>query len=262
MDNYKLAIKKQSATLALGLCLTSALFGCSSMQSAGDKMEETFTKPAPDAGFISDATRQKKLNYLPFQKVWIDPKFNKDNYTEIFIAPVNTQYMQEMSWLSNMNSAHWFSDVQKDIKELAEYFQSTVTKEFKADPKHRLSVLATPGQNKAALSLEMALVEINPSTPILHAAGWLAPGGGIAANVVDERTVAFEARLRDMQTNEIVATFADRKAQAIAPLDLTNLTWYGPSKGIMDNWAKEFVAVANRKAGEVVTHKRFTLKPF
>ncbi|SJM96551.1 hypothetical protein CRENPOLYSF1_920012 [Crenothrix polyspora] len=66
-----------------------------------------------------------------------------------------------------------------------------------------------------------------------------------------------------MQTNQIVATFADRKSQDIAPIDLTNLTWYGPAKGIMDNWAKEFVAVANRKPGEKVMAKTaFTLKPF
>lgn len=169
-----------------------------------------------------------------------------------------------MDWLSKMSAASWFSDVQKDIKALADYFQSTVAKEFRADPNHRFTVIDIPAQHKApALQLEMALIEVNPSTPVLHAAGWLAPGGGTAANVIDQRTAAFEARLRDMQTNQIVATFADRKSQDIAPIDLTNLTWYGPAKGIMDNWAKEFVAVANRKPGEKVMAKTaFTLKPF
>lgn len=263
MKNNKQAIKKQSANLALALCITSALVGCSSINSASNAVEDKLIKPAPDAGFIADPARQSKLDYLPFQKVWVDPKFNSDNYSEIVIAPVNTQYIQEMDWLSKMSAASWFSDVQKDIKALADYFQSTVAKEFKSDPTHRFTVLDSPVQHKAALSLEMALIEVNPSTPILHAAGWLAPGGGTAANVIDQRTVAFEARLRDMQTNQIVATFADRKSQDIAPIDLTNLTWYGPAKGIMDNWAKEFVAVANRKPGEKVMAKTaFTLKPF
>jgi hypothetical protein len=41
------------------------------------------------------------------------------------------------------------------------------------------------------------------------------------------------------------------------------MTWYGPAKGIMDNWAKQFVQVANRKLGEKITDPvPFTLKPF
>jgi hypothetical protein len=44
---------------------------------------------------------------------------------------------------------------------------------------------------------------------------------------------------------------------------MTRMTWYGPAKGIMDMWAKQFVQVANRKLGEVVTDPTaFTLRPF
>ncbi len=65
--------------------------------------------------------------------------------------------------------------------------------------------------------------------------------------VVNQRTVVFEARVRDLSSNEIVATFADRNMQDVDPLDLTRLTWYGPAKQIIDQWAKEFVEIANRK---------------
>jgi Protein of unknown function (DUF3313) len=257
-------LKKQSANLALALCVVGTIAGCSTVQSVSNTAQDVLVQPAPDAGFITDPARQGKVDYLPFQKVWIDPSFNKDNYSEIVIAPVNTQYMQEMDWLHKMSSASWFGDVQKDINELAVYFQNTVAKEFRIDPNHRFTVLDIPTQHKApALRLEIALIEIDPSTPVLHAAGWAVVGGGAAANVVNQRRAAFEARLRDLQTNKIVATFADRKAQDIAPIDLTNLSWYGPAKGIMDNWAKEFVKVANRKPGEAVTSDTaFTLKPF
>ena len=51
--------------------------------------------------------------------------------------------------------------------------------------------------------------------------------------------------------------------QDAGPLDLTRLTWYGPVKGIMDRWAHQFVQVANRKPGEIVTDPApFTLRPF
>ena len=137
--------------------------------------------------------------------------------------------------------------------------------DFKADPKHRFQVIDSPAQHKQpALRLELALIEIDPSMPVLHALSWAGPiGTGTAAGMVNQRRAAFEGRLRDLQTGEIVATFADRDMQDAGPLDLTRLTWYGPAKGIMDQWAKQFVQIANRKPGEVITDPvAFTLRPF
>ena len=69
--------------------------------------------------------------------------------------------------------------------------------------------------------------------------------------------------MRDLETGEIVATFADRDTQDVGPLDLTRLTWYGPAKGIMDRWAQQFVKIANREPGEAVTDPTaYTLRPF
>lgn len=257
-------ITKQTINAALVLCVVGTLSGCSSLQSASNDVKDVAVQPAPDAGFIANPERQTKVDYLPFQKVWIDPSFNKDNYQEIIIAPVNTQYMLKMDWLHDMSSAVWFGDVQKDINELAVYFHDQIAKEFRLDPNHRFTVIDIPQEHrKPALRLEIALVEIDPSTPVLHAAGWLAPGGSAAAGVVNQRRAAFEGRLRDMQTNKVVATFADRNMQDVGPIDLTRMTWYGPAKGIMDNWAKQFVEVANRKPGEKITDPvPFTLRPF
>lgn len=258
------SITQYSVNLALALCVAATFSGCSSIQSASNDMKAVAVQPAPDAGFIANPERQRKISYLPFQKVWIDPGFNKDNYQEIIISPVNTQYMFEMDWLHKASSANWFGDVKKDIDELAVYFHDQMVKEFKEDPNHRFTVIEYIGQHqKPALRLEIALVEINPSTPVLHAAGWLVLGGGTVAGLINQRRAAFEGRLRDLQTNKIVVTIADRNMQDVGPIDLTRLTWYGPAKGIMDNWAKQFVEVANRKPGEKVADAvPFTLRPF
>lgn len=264
MKINKQTIKQQSVNLALSLCVVGAISGCSTIQSASNDIKSEVLKPAPDAGFIENPERQSKVAYLPFQKVWIDPNFNKSQYQELVVAPVNTQYMMKMDWLHEMSSANWFGDVKKDIDDLAVYFRNQIIQEFRNDPNHRFTVIETIQQHtKPALRLEIALIEIDPSTPVLHAAGWAVAGGSTAAAVVNQRKAAFEARLRDMQTNKIVATFADRNMQDVGPIDMTRMTWYGPAKGIMDNWAKEFVKVANRKPGEVVAAPiPFTLKPF
>jgi len=257
--------KKHSADFALLLCVIGTLSGCSAVKSGSNDVKTLAVEPAPNAGFIEQPDRDAKIAFLPFQRAWIKPGFDANNYQELVIAPVNTQYMLKMDWLHDMSSASWLGNVQKDIDELARYFHNQIVKDFKADPKHRFQVIESIAQHKQpALRLELALVEIDPSTPVLHALSWAGPiGTGSAVGMVNQRRAAFEGRLRDLQTGEIVATFADRNMQDVGPLDLTRLTWYGPAKGIMDMWAKQFVQIANRKPGEVITDPTaFTLKPF
>ncbi|WP_262966686.1 DUF3313 domain-containing protein [Methylobacter psychrophilus] len=262
INNQK--IKKYSTDFTLLLFVINTLSGCAALTSGSNDIKAMTIEPAPNAGFIEQPERDTKIAYLPFQRAWIKPGFDANNYQELVVAPVNTQYMLKMDWLHDMSSASWFGDVKKDIEELAVYFHDQVVKDFKTDPKQRFQVIDSPTQHKTqALRLELALVEIDPSTPVLHAAGWAVPGGSSAAGAVNQRRAAFEGRLRDLQTGEVIATFADRNMADIGPIDLTRMTWYGPAKGIMAQWSKQFVQIANRKPGEVVTDPTaFTLRPF
>ncbi|MBS3954479.1 MAG: DUF3313 family protein [Methylomicrobium sp.] len=262
IDRQKLKI--QSAGIGVLCGVMAVVTGCSTGVKETNAVKSELVTPAPDAGFIDNPERQTRRADLPFQKVWIKPDFDVSAYQELVVAPVNTQYVMEMDWLHKAGSASWLSDVKKDITELAQYFHAQVVKEFKEDPNQRFRVIEFAGQHKEpALRLELALIQIDPSQPVLHALGWLQVGGGTAAGAINQRRAAFEGRLRDMQTGEVVATFADRDMQDAGPLDLTRLTWYGPAKGIMDRWAEQFVKIANRKPGEMVTDPvPYTLKPF
>jgi hypothetical protein len=257
-------MKKSFRFFAPLYIIASLLSGCASVQSDTNEMKNAVVTPAPDAGFIKHPELQSKRAELPFQKVWVKPGFNMKKYRYLVVAPVDTQHMLQMDWLHDLSSANLVGNVKKDFADLALYFHDQVVKEFKEDPNHRVQIIDDSEKPKhAALILELALIEIDPSQPVLHAAGWLTPGGGTAAGVVNQRRAAFEGRLRDLQTGKVVATFADRDMQDADPLDLTRLTWYGPAKGIMDQWAKQFVQIANMKPGEMVTDPiPFTLKPF
>lgn len=256
---------KHPIDLGLFLSVITTLSGCSMLQQESNAIKSEVVAPAADAGFIEQPGRQTVHADLPFQKVWIKPGFDASRYQELIVAPVNTDHMLKMDWMHEASSATWLSDVKKDVAELAQYFHDQVVKNFQDDPNHRFQVIEFANQHqKAALRLELALVEIDPSQPVLHALSWAGPPGtGTAASMVNKRTAAFEGRLRDVKTGEVVATFADRDMQDAGPLDLTRLTWYGPAKGIMDQWAKQFVQIANRKPGEMITDPTaFTLKPF
>lgn len=249
--------------LAIPLVITLA--GCSALQSSSNDVKATVVEPAPDAGFIQQPKRQTVHADLPFQKVWIKPGFDAAKYKEIIVSPVNTQYMLEMDWMHSITGANILGDVKKDIADLAQYFQNQVIKDFEEDPNHRFTVIKFAAYHKKpALQLELALIEVDPSASVLHALSWAGPiGTGSAVGAVNQRRAAFEGRLRDFQTGEVVATFADRDMQDVGPIDLTRLTWYGPAKGIMDRWAKQFVQIANRKPGQVINDETaFTLRPF
>lgn len=255
-------MQRVPAGLIILFCVLGlVLAGCSSMSN---DLKSAAIEPAADAGFIESPELQGKRADLPFQKVWIKADFDKSGYKSLVVAPVNTDYMMDMDWLHKAGSASWVGNVKKDIEKLAIYFHDEVVKQFTDDPNKRFQVIENPVMPEpATLRLELALIEINPSQPVLHAAGWLVPGGGVAAGAVNKRTAAFEGRLRDLQTNEVVATFADRDMQDVGPIDLTRLSWYGPAKGIMDQWAEQFVQIANRNPGEAVTDPTpFTLRPF
>ncbi|MDD1620098.1 MAG: DUF3313 domain-containing protein [Methylococcaceae bacterium] len=249
----------------LAMAISMVLAGCSTVRSGTNDIKASVVEPAPDAGFIEHPELQNKRADLPFQKVWIKPGFDKSNYRELIVAPVNTQYMQKMDWLHSISSANIIGDVKKDTEELAVYFRQQVIKKFREDPSHRFILIDYANQHRQpALQLEIALIEVMPSQSMLHALSWAGPPGtGTAAGAINQRRAAFEARLRDVQTGEVVATFADRDMQDAGPIDLTRLTWYGPAKGIMDRWAEQFVRIANRKPGEMVTDPTpFTIRPF
>ena len=247
-----------------GCALTASLIGCSAINSASNDAKAAVIAPAPDTAFTPDAQREKKVAYLPLQRAWIKPGVDFKAYQYLVVAPVNTQYMLKMDWIHKLSSVNYVTNVKKDIQDVAVYFQNQVVSDFKNNDDQHFIMLDYPAQQtQSVLQLELALIEIDPSMPMLNAAGWLVVGGGTAAGLINQRAVAFEGRIRDLGTNEIVATFADRNVQDVDPLDLTRLTWYGPAKQVIDQWAKEFVEIANRKPGEVISAPTaFSLNPF
>jgi len=76
-------------------------------------------------------------------------------------------------------------------------------------------------------------------------------------------TVAFEAKVRDSKSGTVMAMFADRETQKFKFLDFKGVTWYGNAKNIIDEWAEQFVLVANQRPGQIVEEaSTFSLKPW
>ena len=216
-------------------------------------------KPAPSAGFIPSEDLIHSPKY-PFQKVWFKDGVVWGRFSEVHIAAVNTDYLMAMDWWKKVERGAW---VEEDVKKLADYTRRTFEEAFREDENRRFRVVEVPGPG--TLIGEIALVEVVPSKVTLNLIGY-APFVGSAAkllrNTTSRSSVAMEARVRDGGTGEIVALFADREWEKMAPVNVKDLTWYGHAESIVWEWAHQFVKVANRKKGEAIKDSRpFTLKP-
>ena len=226
---------------------------------AGCKADE-----AKSTGF-TDQSAMTRDPSLPFQRSWKKPGFDKSRYNKIYVAPVNTAYMLKMTeWQEGMRRDQF----EQDLEKLAHFTQEAIKKAFREDPMQRMQVLEAPTNESDALIIEVALIEVVPSKVALNALGYAPFGIGMGVNAArmvakDTSTVAFEGRVRDAATKEVVATVADREAQQLAYVSVRGFTWYSNAETIITQWADQFVKVANRKPGETVKDvEAFTLKPW
>jgi len=224
----------------IGMLMAATLFGCKAA-------------PAPSVGF-ADPANMKNDPTVPFDRFWHKPGVDWNRYNKLYVADVNTSYMLKMTtWQKGERQG----DIEKDVHTLAGYTRASIMKAFQQDPNHRFQVLDKPTHDPHALVLEVALIEVVPSKVLLNALGYAPFFIGTGISVVrtianDKSSAAFEARTRDAATGQIVLLAADREAEQFAPVDLRGLTWYSDAQGIIDDWSKQFVRVANRKPGEKI----------
>ena len=219
-------------------------------------------RPAPDSRFLRDPQLMRADTNVPFNRLYVNPKFKDTHFTEVYVAPVNTDYvMAENIWekvtLANANK----DDVEKNVALLADYMRNAFIKACQDDPKRRFKVVNKPGPD--TLILEMATVQLVPSKSELQALSLVPVGfigligtgvmaGGSALTHSEDQgkgVIAMEGRTRNAASGEVVCMFADRQHPPAAIVDLKALFWWEPAKPICDGWAKQFVEFQTSPAG-------------
>jgi hypothetical protein len=229
---------------------------------------ELFKKaePVKSTDFVVEEMMDKPDD-LPFHKVWKRTGSSLDDYNEIYITPVSTTHLKENGWWKGLG----LKDVEKDVDKIADYMRDTVIQSFKNDSEARFQVVSVPGPR--TLIMELAITELVPNKAGFEAAltaasmgtGALAVSAASAGgkSFGSKSSVAFEMRLRDGGTKNVVGMVADREAEQASPINVKNFTWYGHIYAIIDNWADQFVQISNRHPGEVISDTpAFTFKPW
>ncbi|HEY7118455.1 MAG TPA: DUF3313 domain-containing protein [Tepidisphaeraceae bacterium] len=231
---------------AAGLAL--ALAGCGASE-------------APTSGFTQDPALMSKDPRYPFQRTYWNKKFDPKTYTQLYVAPVNTQYVMAQNFWEKVNVANVDPDkVKKDVAMIAQYTRESFIRAAADDPKHRFTVVDKP-EGPNTLILELAITQLVPSKAVLNAIGYVtwiptvvALGGSTATDSQDtgKGVIAIEGRARDGATGEIIGMFADRQHPPTAIVDVKSLNWWAPAKQIIDTWSKQLIQVANLPPGGVV----------
>jgi len=204
---------------------------------------------------------------LPFNRVWKASKVKNSDYSEIYIAPVNTEYLRQTSWWNKSNVA----EIQDDIDDLAFKMRSKIRKAFWESLTSTFRVVNNPGPK--TLVLELAITELVPNKAglkiLLSAAGpaagalMVGAASGVAKSIGLKSSIAMEVRIRDGGDGAIVAMFADREQEKGSIVNVRNYTWYGQIELIMDEWADQLVKVLNRDPGDIVDDTpTFSFKPW
>jgi hypothetical protein len=235
---------------ALAACLAGALGGC------------TGATEAPRTAFLEGSERMTSNARTPFQRAYWNQAYDPNAYTELYVAPVNTDYLMAQNFWEKANVANVDpAQTKKDVAAVADYTRQSFIRAAKDDPDHRFTVVDKDRVGGKTLILELALVQLVPSKAVLNAIGYVtwvptvvALGGSTATGSQDtgKGVVAIEGRVRDGTSGEIVGMFADREHPATAIVDLKALNWWAPAKAIVDDWSRQLIALAKHPSGAVV----------
>jgi len=210
-------------------------------------------KPAESAGF-ADPELMNHDPLIPFNRFWRKPDVDWTRYDTLYVADVNTSYMLAMTdWQKGERK----EEIERDVHTIAVYTRDALKQAFREDSKHRFQVVDAPTENSRAVVFETALIQLVPSKVALNALGYAPFGVGLGVSAVrgaanDKSTAAFEARIRDAATGEIILLAADREQEDFALIDLRGFKWYTHIHAIIDSWSKQWVRVVEQKPGEKI----------
>jgi hypothetical protein len=245
----------RQSLLILAVLLGAA--GCSLLRAS----------PAPDTGFLPDAETLAAMKVeSPFNGLWYSDlerlALLKREYNQIAILPVDTAYLEaEISGSRASDSAK--REYIEDVREIARYLRGRFVMALERYPDLPLKVVEEAGPK--TFVLEVALVELDPTDPLVNtigtAAGVFVPGGGLI-KIAGKGSIAIEALLRDGGSGAILAQFKDRRSDKLAPFTIRDFQKYAHARGAIEDWAREYAElVANPLGHKIDGALPFTLNP-
>lgn len=225
-------------------------------------------KAVPLSPFIQQPQGMKAhRDRVPFHRLWVtgDPQIRARaaRKEEIYIAPVTLKYLRPIKVALAREEVERGS-IDRREAEMAERLRREFAQAFAEVPPSRYYV--TPQSNARSVTLELALVELNPTSAKGNAVktaaklvvGPLAGLGGFFT----KGNIAIEGKIRDSSTGELVCEFADNEADRMTWYTARDFRPYGHAEHAIHAWAVQFEQFTRSIHGEEVKDTWFfTLDP-
>jgi hypothetical protein len=220
------------------LRLLAAVFLAGSLGCTSGKKDLKAKAAAPSPFLIAPGSMHADRGRAPFNSVWVNPALNAQaaNYKSIYIAPVNTQFLRPVDRpLVTVLEGPKAKD--RPVDETASLLRSGFTAAFRSSPTSRLKVANGPGPG--VLTLQLALIELNPTNVVGNAVKYGAPGGSVVAPMT-KGNIAIEGKLTDSSKGTLLYQFADNEQDPFTAVSLRDLSSYGHSRTAIRDWARQF----------------------
>ena len=183
--------------------------------------------------------------------------------TKLLIRPVRTDFIMERSWWDAFGT---FDEAEyaQDASDVAAYFYKRMREEIEQWPGERWKLVEQADEE--TLVIEYALVELVPTKAIVNAAGtalsFFVPGGGLTSAVA-KGSIAFEAKIYDGATGDLLLVFADRESDKTSLVSIADYRYYAHAREAIDDWSEQFAELAHTpKNHQVSDSLPFTLRPW
>lgn len=228
-------------TLAHLIVWSSAVLGLSSCG-----VDSITTQPAPTKFLKSTNTDMtQRVQRLPFEHSWRDPKVDITRYKNIVVRPVTMSFLRSEKWEESKSPS--IPNKKKYLKRcatLTRYWNKSLNKAF-ASP--ICMFYQTTDTNQAnTLILEIALTEVRFGRTLPAAEGQPPIATGSLTSVMTGIPVcAFEARVKDSVTGKLISTAADRRGPEFTVIDSEKKRFTKPNEKICDEWSDQLMKSSN-----------------
>lgn len=245
---------KLSALLPIAAILLFLLPACESAY------KELSAEPLQPTSFLPEhQLLVRQAPSFPFQYVWYKKDLDWDRFRKIKFDKVDMSHMLSSSWWQNVNESK-ISGMKKDAEQIGQYMRNAFIREIIANPKRSFAI--TDKVDSETVVIQLAIVQLVPTKAFLNAATTAAdffiPGAGLLS-MANTGCVAMECRILDGRDGHVIAMVADKEDDPAAMISLSNFTWYGHAKEIIDAWAKSFTELALADDIKQVRKKEFPI---
>ena len=217
-----------------------------------------------DNTFLEDVNVESKIENLPFDHAWVNPKFDGRLYSKVYFPAIRVDLLaQNNKWERSIGPIiKNYEEYDAEARQIAAYFHEQITKEFSEYSENRMQLVHAPGPD--VITIQLALTELEFSHPLARAAALAAPmpGTGVALATMTDPHMAFAARIY-APGGQLVATAADRKFPPTRIIDLNKLTVTSANREICSIWAEIFAEAVNKgRFQKTESRGRFSILPW